>query len=156
MLKKIIIIALRNFKRRKFYSMINIFGLAIGIATAILIFLYVGYESGFDRFHQKSDRIYRVAVDALAGNTVIKQTFNPAPMPAALYTEYAEIEAVCRIADWGDCLVAFENKVFSESNVQGQQRYVVKKYTGHLSVYDFHRADYRYFCHLPSARICPE
>jgi putative ABC transport system permease protein len=106
MLKNFILIALRNFKRSKLYSLINLCGLAIGIATAILIFLYVDYETSFDRFHQKSDRIYRIAVDALAGNTVIKQTFNPAPMPAALYMEYSEIEVVCRVADWGDCLAA--------------------------------------------------
>jgi putative ABC transport system permease protein len=117
MLKNFIIIALRNFKRSKFYSFINIFGLAIGIATAILSLLYVGYELSYDRFHEKSDRIYRIAVDALAGNTIIKQTFNPAPMPEALYNEYSEIEAVTRVADWGTCKIEFGNKVFNETEV---------------------------------------
>ncbi len=46
------------------------------------------------------DDIYRVAVDAKIGNTVIRQTWTPAPMPAALYDEFPEIKAVTRIADW--------------------------------------------------------
>jgi putative ABC transport system permease protein len=118
MFKNFIVIALRNFKRNKFYSFLNIFGLAIGTATAIFSFLFVGYELSYDRFHEKSDRIYRIAVDALSGNTVIKQVFNPAIMPAALYNEYAEIEAVCRISGAGSATrVEFEDKVFMESNI---------------------------------------
>jgi len=116
-LKNLITITWRNLVRRKFNSLLNISGLAIGIAAAILIFLFVSFELSFDRFHKNADRIYRIAVDALAGNTVIKQTFNPAPMPAALYNEFAEIESVCRIADWGECLITFGDKAFKESNV---------------------------------------
>jgi len=117
MLKNYIIVALRNFKRNKFYSFLNIFGLAVGIATAILSLLYVSYELSYDHFHEKSDRIYRIAVDALSGNTVIQQTFTPAPMPAALYNDFAEIEAVCRFAGSGGATkVEYKDKVFKESN----------------------------------------
>lgn len=118
MFKNFIVISLRNFKRNKFYSFLNIFGLAIGIATAILSFLYVDYELSYDRFHEKSDRIYRIAVDALSGNTVIKQVFNPAPMPAALYNDFSEIEAVCRIAGAGSATkIQSGNNLFKESNI---------------------------------------
>ena len=118
MIKNFIIIAIRNFKRNKFFSFLNIFGLSIGIATAILSLLYVSYEVSFDRFNANADRTYRIAVDALMGNTVIQQTYTPAPMPAALYTEFPEIEAVCRISGPGSATkVAVGDQIFKESNI---------------------------------------
>ncbi len=53
-------IALRNLKKHKVYSSINIFGLALGIAACLLIFLYVANEFSYDRFHEKADRLYRI------------------------------------------------------------------------------------------------
>jgi putative ABC transport system permease protein len=53
-------VAFRNLMRYKFYSFINIFGLAIGIACFTLITLFVLDEISYDQFHSKSDRIYRV------------------------------------------------------------------------------------------------
>ncbi len=117
MLKNFILTAYRNFKRNKFYSFLNIFGLAIGIAAAVFCFLYTGNELSYERFHEKADRVQRIAVDALSGNTVIKQTANPAVMPAALYNEFAEIEAVTRITGNGVTKVECEGKAFKESNI---------------------------------------
>jgi putative ABC transport system permease protein len=53
-------IAIRNLKRNRVYSLINIFGLSIGIAAVILIFLFIQDELSFDKFHKKSDKIYRL------------------------------------------------------------------------------------------------
>jgi len=53
-------IAVRNLTRHKIYSSINIIGLAVGIACAVLIMLWVQYELSFDRFHENADRLYRV------------------------------------------------------------------------------------------------
>ncbi len=60
MLRNYFKIALRNLRRNKLYSFINIGGLVIGLAACILIFLYVQYEFSYDRFNKKADRIYRV------------------------------------------------------------------------------------------------
>ncbi len=60
MLKNYLIIALRNIKKNKVYSLLNIFGLAIGMAVFILIFLYVRYELSFDQWHENADRVYRI------------------------------------------------------------------------------------------------
>ncbi len=118
MLKNYILVALRNFKRNRFYSFLNIFGLAIGIATAILGFLYVNHELSYDRFHEKSDRTYRIAVEAMVGDTEIHQTYTPAIMTGALYNEFAEIESVCRISGWRRSIpVTYEDKIFKEDNV---------------------------------------
>jgi putative ABC transport system permease protein len=60
MLKNYIIIAWRNLSRHKTYSIINIAGLGIGLACAMLILLYVKDEVSFDNFHEKGDNIYRI------------------------------------------------------------------------------------------------
>jgi len=61
-------IALRNLKKHKAYSLVNLLGLTIGIACCILILLYIVDELSFDRFHTKSDRIYRIVETHTAPN----------------------------------------------------------------------------------------
>ncbi len=60
MLKNYLKLSLRNLWKRRTHSVINVLGLAIGIASAIIIFLIVRYEMSFDQFHEKADRVYRV------------------------------------------------------------------------------------------------
>ena len=52
--------AWRNLIRNKFYSIINILGLAFGMASFLIIVLYAQYQYSYDQFHEKKDRIYRV------------------------------------------------------------------------------------------------
>ena len=61
MLKNYLIIALRLISRNRFYSVINIFGLGVGLASAVLITLYVSDELSYDQFNTNKDRIYRVS-----------------------------------------------------------------------------------------------
>jgi len=63
MLKNYLIIALRNIKRNKIYSVINMLGLATGMACCILIYVYIQFEFSYDRYHPNADRIYRVMVN---------------------------------------------------------------------------------------------
>jgi putative ABC transport system permease protein len=60
MLRSYLIIALRNLKRNKGFSFINILGLAIGITASLFIFQYVLFERSYDRFHKNGDQIYRL------------------------------------------------------------------------------------------------
>lgn len=60
MFRNYFIIAIRNLRRNKIYSFINIFGLSLGLACSMLILLYIKDEVSFDRFHQKGDNIYRI------------------------------------------------------------------------------------------------
>ena len=61
MIKNYLTIALRNFRRNKLFTFINIIGLSIGISAAIVIYLIVNYDFTFDKFHKDGDRIYRVS-----------------------------------------------------------------------------------------------
>ena len=60
MFKNYFKIAVRNLWRHKVFSFINILGLAVGISACFLIYLYVSFETSYDNFHSKADRIYRV------------------------------------------------------------------------------------------------
>lgn len=67
MLKNYLIVALRNLRKHPGYTSINVGGLAVGLATCLLILLYVRDELSYDRFHSKADRIYRVETNMKAG-----------------------------------------------------------------------------------------
>ncbi len=76
MIKNYLKIALRNIIKHKGISSINVVGLAIGIACSILILLFVTHELSYDKFHEKADRIYRLAIRASIGDTKINQTYS--------------------------------------------------------------------------------
>jgi putative ABC transport system permease protein len=71
MLQNYIKTAIRNLLRNKFYSFINISGLAVGLATCLLIWLYVSDELSYDRYNRHADRIYRVNTEIKFGNNFI-------------------------------------------------------------------------------------
>lgn len=57
MLKNYMTIAMRNLRKHSFYTFINVFGLAIGIASGLMIVLYIIEETSYDQHHQAADRI---------------------------------------------------------------------------------------------------
>ena len=83
--------AFRNLLRQKSYSIINIGGLAIGMSVCILILSYVFFELSFDKFHEKSDQIYRVGMNATIGGNTTKLAVTSAPMGVTLREDYPEI-----------------------------------------------------------------
>jgi len=60
-------VAFRNLRRQKLYSAINMIGLSIGITCVLFILFYVQHELSYDRYHDKADRIYRIAVSVRMG-----------------------------------------------------------------------------------------
>ncbi|MCD4683684.1 MAG: ABC transporter permease, partial [Bacteroidales bacterium] len=110
-------ITFRNFLRQKGFYFLNILGLSIGIACSILIVLFVNYELDYDKYNENHNRIFRMAVDGLAGNTEIYQTYTPAPLPQALYSEFPEIEKITRIATPDEVLTKWKDKTFNENGV---------------------------------------
>ena len=61
MIKHLVDIAIRNIVKYKFYSVINLSGLAVGIAGFVIIAIYIDHELDYDKVHENGDRIYRVA-----------------------------------------------------------------------------------------------
>ena len=92
MFKHNLIISLRNFKRYKGTFLINLFGLAAGLASALLIFLWVNDELTMDRFREiDSDRHYQVLVNSKESETIRTRTYTPGPLTKALEADFPEI-----------------------------------------------------------------
>ncbi len=113
MLRNYFRIALRNLSKQRFYSFINASGLALGIAACILIMLYVTHELGYDRYHEKAARIYRVNGEIKFADNHFRLAVAPAPLGPVLLEEYPEIESVVRFRDHGSYLVRAEKGVES-------------------------------------------
>ncbi|MCB0304786.1 MAG: ABC transporter permease, partial [Calditrichaeota bacterium] len=85
--------ALRNMRKNKLYAIINIAGLALGIACALVIFLIIKFELSFDTYHPDAERIYRMVRTTTEYGNTDYSTGVPHPMPDALRTDFPEIEA---------------------------------------------------------------
>jgi len=116
MLRSYIQVALRNLWRNRGYAAINILGLALGLATSIFIFLYVFNELSYDRFHEKSDRIYKAWVSGKMPTGEMHDAVTAGPMAAALLADYPEIEQVVRIKQEGGWLVRSGDRKFNETD----------------------------------------
>jgi predicted permease len=97
MVKNYIKIAIRNFTRHKGYSLINIAGLAIGMACCILILLWVQDELSFDRFHENADQIYRVVQDINFTDHSTTWAITQGPLGPSLKEDFPEIVNFARV-----------------------------------------------------------
>lgn len=101
MIRNYIKITFRNIKRHKGYSFINIAGLSMGMACCLLILLWVQDETGFEKFHDNADRIYRInIIDNLSSQSIYAGITPPAAGPY-LKDNYPEVENATRILGTG-------------------------------------------------------
>lgn len=91
MIKNYTKITFRNLKKHKFYSFINITGLAIGIACCLIIFLWTQNELGYDRFHENAGELYRIAQESPQGGKVFHFAATPSGLGPFLKEQYPEI-----------------------------------------------------------------
>lgn len=117
MLKNYLKIAFRNLLRHKFYSIINISGLTIGIAVSILIAFFVVDELSFDKFHADADRIHQIYLKAMLQGKPIEGANTCAPIAAASKEELAGVEDAIRINLWRDVVFRNEEKMYTEKNL---------------------------------------
>ena len=106
----------RNLLKYKFYSFINILGLAIGISGFILIILYVSNELSYDKFNKDYERIYRIGVNGKVRGESLNMAVSCAPMAKALLTDFPEVEQTTRITRMGDWLIGSGERKFNEEN----------------------------------------
>ena len=116
MIRNFFIVFFRNVLRHKAYSIINLAGLAIGLACSILITVFVLHELSFDRFHTKADQIQRLCINMKIGERASRQASTAVPSGAALRDEIPEILEFCRIKMWDDIMLEYEDKRFIEGD----------------------------------------
>lgn len=117
MVKNYIKIALRRLHRQKSFTAINIIGLSIGLATCVLIFLWVAHELSFDRFYENSERIYRITNELKMGEDVRYSSSSSAPMVPAMRDQAPGAEAATRMSLRRGTWVKKEGNSFREQNV---------------------------------------
>ncbi len=115
MIRSYIQVALRNLMKNRGYASINIFGLAIGLAASIFIFLYVINELTYDRFHEKSDRIYKAWISGMMPTGEIHDAVTAGPMAGAMLADYPEVEQAVRLRQYGSFLIRRGDRVFNET-----------------------------------------
>ena len=100
MIKNYFKIAWRNLFKRKGYSLLNIFGLAIGIACCLLIFQYVAFERSYDKFENKADQIVRLRLDSYQqGKLQWKSATSYPAFGPTMKNDFPEVENFCRLHD---------------------------------------------------------
>lgn len=129
MLKNYLLTAVRNLVRNKGFSAINILGLSIGIASFLLISLYVYFEWSFDRFHTKADRIYKIVENLRTENELLFQATSSPPMGPAMARYFPEVEDFVRLQGRGYLVRNGEDSFFEEN--------ITLADSGFFKVFDF-------------------
>jgi len=102
MIRSYLVSLYRNIVKNKFYSILNVSGLAVGMAAAMLIMLYVRDEVSYDKYNENYDRIYRLESEFSVNNNQDKYATLPNPLGPALKREIPEIEEMTRLAPIGN------------------------------------------------------
>ncbi|GAB2592915.1 ABC transporter permease [Spirosoma areae] len=117
MLRNYFKIAWRNLVLHKAFTAINIIGLAVGLATCLLIVLFVVHELSYDRYHTKADRIFRMVMHGQIGGNEVNTATVGVPAAAALARDYSGIEATTRLYQEGTFIVKHAQERFKEEHV---------------------------------------
>ena len=118
MLKNYLKIALRNLRRSKIFSFINITGLAVGMASAILILLWIQNELSYDQFHEKKDRIYEAWNRAIFSGKLQSWSTTPKVLAKTMQRDFPEVEEATRV-DWqyGHLFTVGEKNLTVDGNI---------------------------------------
>lgn len=120
MLSNYVKIALRNLRKHKGYSFINIFGLSIGIASVLLILLFVQHELSYDRWNENADRIVRPTLDINFGGNAQHYAVTGGHLGPQVLAEMPEVQNYCSFRNYGSYLIKREGEGqqnFKEPNV---------------------------------------
>ncbi|MBL0739739.1 ABC transporter permease [Chryseolinea lacunae] len=125
MIKNYLLIAVRNIFRNKMFSTVNILGLAFGMCSALLIFLWVNDELEYDHFHANVDRLYRVMENQkYSDGRIYTFASTPGPMAPFIKEKYPEIEKATRFTWEVNNLFQVDGKIFYEEGRYADQDFV--------------------------------
>ncbi|MEQ9424699.1 MAG: FtsX-like permease family protein [Cyclobacteriaceae bacterium] len=121
MVKNYLKIAYRNLLRNKLYSVINILGLAVGLAATILVAVYVLDEISYDQFHQKKDKIYRLSFTEQRQDDLFKYAKIPFPSKEVLMEGIPEIKSYTRFYNntvvSGAAMIHVDDEIYAETGI---------------------------------------
>ena len=117
MIRNYIKTAFRSLSKNKGFTFINVFGLALGLASCLIIILYVADELSYDRYNIKYDRIYRVDTDLKYGNNETSFAITAPPVADVLVKELPEVEKSIRIGKGSNFRFKKGTDIIEEKNV---------------------------------------
>ncbi|MCB0837587.1 MAG: ABC transporter permease [Bacteroidetes bacterium] len=134
MLKNYLLFIFRSFSRDKFYTILNILGLAVGLASVILIILFLKHELTYDTHHQNRERIFRVSSHFQTVEMDLRFAYSSSPMAPLMKDEFPEIEQFVRFRQRGKTLLTYREKdgrqkVFYEDKILYADSAVFKVFT---------------------------
>lgn len=129
MIKNYIKTAFRSLLKNKVFTAINVLGLALGLATCLLIVFYVVDELNYDRYNDKYERIYRVNTDLKVGTTETSFAITPAPTADALLKEFPEVENSMRMGSAVNIRLKKGNEIIDEKNAFYCDRSILNVFT---------------------------
>ena len=132
MIKKYFIVAFRNIKRNKIFSLINISGLAIGLAAFWMISLYVANEMSYDNYHVNANRIFRLAQHATWDGGGFDLAVTPPPIATAFKNEFPEVEETVRFDGEGGSFVTYGDKRLQVNDMLFTDNSVFKVFSYHF------------------------
>ena len=106
----------RGLKKHAVYSFLNISGLSLGLATVLLIMIYVLDEYSYDRFHKDSEEIFRIVCKIDMGGEILQTSFSPNALTDVIKNDYPQVEYVTRATLYGQSqsLVSEKSEVYSQ------------------------------------------
>lgn len=110
-------VAVRNILKSKFYSALNIMGLALGLTTCFIIGLYVFDELTYDQFHKDHENLYSLALHGKIGEQEIYTSNSSPPIAAAMVAGIPGVEEAVRIDSWRAAVIKYEDKAFTETRL---------------------------------------
>jgi putative ABC transport system permease protein len=110
-------IAIRIFDKYRSYTLVNVFALAIGLASSIIIFLYVENEYSYDRFHQHAKEIYRIGITGNVSGNRLNHAVTSARLAPTLVKEIPEVEKAVRVGRFGAWLIRYKDIKNNEDNI---------------------------------------
>ena len=102
----------RNLLKNRVLFAINITGLAMGIATCLIIMLFVVDELSYDRYNEKADRIVRVVLKGKVNGEIIKEAVTPAPVASTLKNEFPEVVEATRLRQFESPKITYKNTTY--------------------------------------------
>lgn len=125
MIQNYLKITLRNMRKSRIFSLVNLTGLITGITACLLILQYVTFELSFDRFHQDGSRIYRIANDRYQqGKLVQHGTITYPAVGSGMLRDFDEVADVTTMGNVGTFSLQHDNRVFQEKAIYADNRFL--------------------------------
>ncbi len=143
MFRNYLLVTLRNLKKQLSYSIINVVGLGLGLAICLLLTIWTKNELSYDRFHDKSDRIYRASLEYSFGGQTAKTSVSPTALLPVLQKNFPEVENGVRLynpASFNPYIIRKNEKLFQEERFYFADSTFFEIFSFHLIEGDPHKA----------------